>query len=112
MKFYHNARCAKSREALQLLHDKGINPDIVEYMKEPITPDELNELLDKLDMEPHDLIRKKEKVWKEEFADKELSPDELVLVMIEHPKLMERPILVNGDKARVGRPPEQILEIV
>lgn len=112
MILYHNTRCTKSRETLQLLQDKNVNPEIVEYMKEPITPGDLEEILDKLDMDAIDLVRKKESVWKEEFADKELTEDEIILAMIEYPQLMERPILVNGDKARVGRPPEDVLEII
>lgn len=112
MKFYHNPRCQKSREALALLSEKGIEPEIVLYMKEPLTPNDLENLLSKLDMEADDLIRKKEGVWKEEFSDKELSEEELILSMIEYPQLMERPILENGNKAKIGRPPAQILEIL
>ncbi|WP_417593228.1 arsenate reductase (glutaredoxin) [Owenweeksia hongkongensis] len=112
MVLYHNTRCSKSRETLQLLESKNVNPEIVEYMKEPITPGDLEEILDKLDMDAIDLVRKKEAIWKEEFADKELTEDEVILAMIEYPQLMERPILVNGDKARVGRPPEDVLEII
>lgn len=112
MKFYHNARCSKSRETLQLLQKKGIEPEVVEYMKEPITPGELEEVIGKLGLEPLELLRTKEAVWKEEFADKELTPDEVILAMIEYPQLMERPILVHGDKARLGRPPERVLEII
>ena len=81
-------------------------------MKEPITPSELEAIIDKLDIDASDLIRKKEKIWKEEFAEKELSDDELIFCMIEHPQLMERPILENGEKARIGRPTEKILEII
>jgi arsenate reductase len=112
MRYYHNPRCAKSREGLQLLTEKGIVPEIVEYMKEPMTPAELNELIDKLGISADELVRKKEKIWKEEYADKELTGEELVLAMIENPRLMERPILVNGNKAAIGRPPENLLEIV
>lgn len=112
MILYHNTRCTKSRETLQLLQDKNVNPEIVEYMKEPITPGDLEDILDKLDIDAIDLVRKKEAIWKEEFADKELTEDEVILAMIEYPQLMERPILVNGDKARVGRPPENVLEII
>lgn len=112
MNFYHNARCTKSREALQLLQEKNINPEIIEYMKEPLTPADLEDILDKLDMDAIDLVRKKEAIWKEEFADKELTEDEVILAMIEYPQLMERPILVNGDKAKVGRPPKDVLEII
>lgn len=112
MRYYHNPRCAKSREGLQLLTDKKIVPEIVDYMKEPMTPAELTELIDKLGISADDLVRKKEKIWKEEYADKELSGEELVLAMIENPRLMERPVLVNGDKAAIGRPPEKLLEII
>ncbi len=112
MRYYHNPRCSKSREGLQLLMDQKIVPEIVEYMKEPLTPAELNEVLNKLGMPASDLIRKKEKLWKEEYADKELSEEELVLTMIEHPRLMERPILVNGDKAVIGRPTENLLSVL
>ncbi len=112
MKYYHNKRCSTSRKGLALLEEKGITPEIVDYMNEPITPDELSAVLTKLGIEPIALVRTKEKVWKEEFADKELSNDEVLFTMIEYPQLMERPILVNGDKAKVGRPIEDLLEIV
>lgn len=112
MKLYHNPRCSKSREALQLLEEKGQNPEIILYMKEFLTHDQLEALLEKLDLDAKDLIRKGEKIWKEEFANKELSEDELIFCMIEYPQLMERPILENGDQARVGRPTDKILEIL
>lgn len=112
MKLYHNPRCSKSRDALQLLEEKGISPEVILYMKEPLTPSDLESILEKLDMDASDLIRKNEKIWKEDFADKELSEDELLFCMIEHPQLMERPILENGDQARIGRPTERILEIL
>lgn len=81
-------------------------------MKDPLTPDQLEDLIHKIGIEASDLIRSKEKIWKEEFADKELTEDELIFCMIEYPQLMERPILENGDQARVGRPTEKILEII
>ena len=87
-------------------------PEIIDYMKEPMTPAELTELINKLGISAGDLVRKKEKLWKEEFADKELSEEELVLTMIENPRLMERPILVNGEQAAIGRPPENLMEII
>ncbi len=92
--------------------EKKIVPEIVDYMNEPLTPAELSEVIRKLGISATDLVRKKEKIWKEEFADKELSEEELVLAMIENPKLMERPILVNTDKAAIGRPPENLLEVI
>ncbi len=112
MKLYHNPRCRKSREALKLLEEKGLQPELVLYMKEPILPDDLSALLRKLKMEAGELVRTGEKVWKEEFADKELTDDEIVLAMIEYPQLMERPILETDGKAIVGRPPEKVLELV
>lgn len=112
MKYYHNPRCAKSREGLKLLAEKGIEPEVIEYMKDPLTPGELTEVLSQLGISAGELIRRNEKLWKEEFRDKELTDEELVLLMIENPRLMERPILVNGDRAAVGRPPEKLLDIV
>tara|TARA_R110000868_G_scaffold385866_3_gene653920 strand:- start:442 stop:780 length:339 start_codon:yes stop_codon:yes gene_type:complete len=112
MRYFHNPRCQKSREGLQLLEGKGLQPEVVLYMTEPLSPMDLEDILAKLDIDAEDLIRSKEAVWKEEFKDKELSEDELVLAMIEYPQLMERPILVNGDKAAIGRPPENLLEIL
>ena len=112
MDYYHNPRCKKSREGLQLLEEKGIQPEVILYMTEPLSPMDLEDILVKLDIDAEDLIRSKEAVWKEEFKDKELSEDELVLAMIEYPQLMERPILVNGDKAIIGRPTENLLDII
>lgn len=81
-------------------------------MKEPLTPAELTDVVNKLGIDAVELLRTKEKVWKEEYADKELSFDEIIFTMIEHPQLMERPVLVNGSKAAVGRPIENLLTIV
>lgn len=108
MQYYHNPRCTKSRQGLAYLEEKGLKPEVILYQKEPLSPDTLEDILDKLDMEARELIRDKEQVWKEEFADKELDDDELILAMIEYPQLMERPILVNGDKAAIGRPTENL----
>jgi arsenate reductase len=112
MHYYHNPRCKKSREGLQLLEEKGIQPEVILYMTESLSPMDLEDVLVKLDIDAEDLIREKEAVWKEEFKGKELSEDELVLAMIEYPQLMERPILVNGDKAVIGRPTENLLDII
>lgn len=112
MRYYHNPRCRKSREGLELLKEKGLEPEVVLYMTEPLSPMELEDILFKLDIDAEDLIRSKEAVWKEEFKDKELSEEELVLAMIEYPQLMERPIFVKGDKAAIGRPPENVLAIL
>lgn len=97
---------------MALLEEKGLSPEILEYMKEPLSPSELMDLLDKLDMDARDLVRDKESIWKEEFKDKELEEEEIVLAMIEYPQLMERPILEVGDHAVVGRPTEKLLELL
>lgn len=112
MIYYHNPRCTKSREGLALLQEKGIAPEIRLYMEDPLTPDEMEDLVDVLDIEPSSLLRRDEKVWKEEYRDLELTEDEILLLLIEHPQLMQRPILVNGNKAAVGRPVEELLGVV
>lgn len=106
---YHNPRCRKSRETLQLLQERGIEPKIVRYLEDPLTPSQLQQLLQQLGLEPIRLIRKGEAIWKEQFKGKELSDQELIQAMIDHPKLMERPIVVHSGKAALGRPPEQVL---
>ncbi|WP_372587669.1 arsenate reductase (glutaredoxin) [Marivirga salinarum] len=112
MKFYHNPRCGKSREALKLLQEKGIESEIIEYLKNIPTHAELEDVLQKLDMKAEDLLRKNEKVFKELYKGKDLSDSEWIEAMIAEPKLIERPIFVNGDKAVVGRPPEKVLELI
>lgn len=109
---YHNPRCGKSREAIKYLEEKGAEFEIVEYMKTPLTPMALEEILEKLDMNAVELIRTNEAIWKEEFKGKELDDDELILAMIEHPKLMQRPIVVNEGKAVVARPVELIENVL
>ncbi|WMN06566.1 arsenate reductase (glutaredoxin) [Marivirga arenosa] len=112
MEIYHNPRCGKSREALKLLTEKGIEPDIKQYLKEIPTHAELEDVIKKLGISPEELIRKNEKVFKELYKGKKLSDSQWIEAMIAEPKLIERPILINGDKAVVGRPPEKVLEII
>jgi arsenate reductase len=110
---YHNARCSKSRAALKLLRERGIEPRIVEYLKEPPDEDELSRILGMLGMGPQELIRTGEDAYLEfDVATKKNNPRELIREMIAHPILIERPIVVCGNKARIGRPPENILEIL
>lgn len=110
---YHNPRCSKSREALQLLRDKGIEPDVVLYLETPPDAATLKGLLKKLNLKPRELMRQKEAEYKELGLDNaDLSNDQLVEAMVRCPRLIERPILVHGSKAIIGRPPEQVLEIL
>jgi arsenate reductase len=112
VKIYHNNRCGKSREALKMLEEKGIQHEVVDYMKTPISEEELEGVLEKLDMDAIDLVRNKEAEWKEHFKGKELDEAEVILAMIEYPKLMERPIVVQGENAVVARPAEKMDQIL
>ncbi len=110
---YHNPRCSKSRQTLELLKEKGIEPEIVKYLETPPTADELRAILKKLGMKPRDLMRKREKEYKElGLGDESLSDDALIQAMVEHPRLIERPIVLHKNKAALGRPPEQVLDIL
>ena len=110
---YHNPRCSKSRQTLELLRQQGQEPKIVEYQKNPPNKDELNEILTLLGLEPRELMRKKEEPYKANHLDApDLSADQLVTAMIEHPILIERPIVLANGKAAIGRPPEKVLEII
>lgn len=112
IRVYHNPRCTKSREALAYLENKGLEYEVVEYMKEPLTPMDVESVLEALDMSAEELIRTNETIWKDEFKGKELDEDELVLAMIEHPKLMQRPIVLNAGKAVIARPAEEIEKVL
>jgi len=110
---YHNPRCSKSRQTLQILQDKGIQPTLVEYLETPPDAAELNRILELLGMEPRNLMRKKESEYKDAgLDDPSLSRDELIAAMVTHPKLIERPIVLANGKAALGRPPEKVVEIL
>lgn len=110
---YHNPRCSKSRQALALLQEHGIEPDTVLYLEQPPTLAQLRELLAKLGMAPRELLRKGEDAYKAlNLADASLSDEVLLKAMVAQPKLIERPIAVRGDRAVVGRPPERVLELL
>jgi arsenate reductase (glutaredoxin) len=109
---YHNPRCSKSRSALAILEEQGVKPAIVEYLKAPPTKEELRAILKKLDMKPEQLVRKGEDVYKQKFAGKALSDEQWLEALAKHPILIERPIVVKGDKAVLGRPPEKVLELI
>ncbi len=112
IEIYHNPRCSKSRETLKLLEAKGIQPKIVEYLNDIPTENELKSILDKLGISAYELLRRKEPVFRDHFKGKELSESEWIKAMIEYPKLIERPIVINGNKAKIGRPPEKVLDII
>lgn len=105
---FHNPRCAKSRDALAYLDEKKIEYSVVNYLNTPLTFEELNTVIDALDVSAESLIRKNEAEWKTHFADKELEEDELIFAMIEYPKLMQRPIVSNGEHAVIARPASEI----
>lgn len=109
---YHNPRCSKSRQGVALLEDKAQNFEIVKYLDEPLTKSQLQEIISKLGIQPIELVRKNEAIWKTDYKSKTLSDEAIVEAMVTHPKLIERPIIVNGDKAVIGRPAENILTLI
>lgn len=109
---YHNPRCSKSRQALQILRDRGIEPTVIEYLKTPPTAAQLDSFLKKLGMEPRDLMRRKEPVYKEKgLDDPTLTRAALIAAMVESPVLIERPIVTSGGTVVLGRPPENVQRI-
>lgn len=111
-KIYHNPRCRKSREALLALESSGHDYEVVEYLKQPLTDAELRLLLAQLNLTPHQVIRTGEKLYKEKFKGMTFSTDEWIRVLTENPKLLERPIIVRGHKARIARTLEAVEEIL
>lgn len=110
---YHNPKCSKSRQTLELLGEQNIKPVVIEYLKDPPTKEKLKEMLGQLNLAPRELMRKKEDEYKELNVDNpSLSDEELIAIMVQHPILIERPIVVANGKAALGRPPEQVLEIL
>ncbi len=108
---YHNPRCSKSRQALQLLQEKGETVDVVLYLKDIPSVAEIKNLLSLLEISAEELLRKGESIWKEKFKGREISEEEIIQAMHEHPKLIERPIAIKGTKAVIGRPPEKVLQL-
>ena len=112
MKIYHNPQCSKSRETLALLKENNIEPEVILYLKDMPNKEELTELIKKLAIKPFDLIRKGEAIYKESYKGKTLSDAEWIQVMVVHPRLIERPIVVEGNKAILGRPPKNVLRLL
>ncbi|RMF17392.1 MAG: arsenate reductase (glutaredoxin) [Gammaproteobacteria bacterium] len=110
---YHNPRCSKSRQALALLQERGVEPDIVRYLENPPDVNTLRQLVKALNRPVRDILRTKEAPYKElDLARPELDDDSLLEAIAAHPKLLERPIAVKGDRAVIGRPPENVLELL
>lgn len=112
IQIYHNSRCGKSRECLVFLENSGQKYEIVKYLEEVPSFEELKEIIQKLGIKPIELVRRKEKIWTENFKDKPLTDDEIIQAMISNPILIERPIVVNGDKAVIARPLEKAAAIL
>ena len=112
IKIYHNPRCSKSREGLKILENSGKEFQVIKYLEEIPTENELKEMIQLLGIEPKQLLRKGEPIWKEKFKGKTLSDDQVIAAMVAYPKLLERPVVISGKKAVIGRPPNKILEII
>jgi arsenate reductase len=112
IKIYHNPRCAKSREGVAVLENTGKEFEIVKYLETVLSEKELTEIIKLLNIAPIELVRKNEKIWKDNYKGKELSNKEIILAMIQNPKLIERPIVINDKKAVIGRPLENIFTII
>jgi arsenate reductase (glutaredoxin) len=109
---YHNPMCSKSRETLALLRDRGVEPLIVEYLKAPPTATELMAIVGKLGIRPAQLVRKGEEIYKSKYAGRTLSDTQWIAAMVEDPILIERPIVITGMRAAIGRPPESVLPLL
>ncbi|MBU2951961.1 arsenate reductase (glutaredoxin) [Tamlana agarivorans] len=112
IKIYHNNRCSKSRCGLQILEESGKDFEIVKYLEDVPSEKELKNIIKLLNIKPIQLVRKNEAIWKSEFKNKDLSDAEIITAMVKNPKLIERPIVINGNQAVIGRPPENISEII
>ena len=112
MKIYHNPRCSKSRQGLTILEDSKLSFETIKYLDTPISKEELTDIIKLLKLSPIDLVRKNEAIWKENYKGKALTDAEIIIAMVENPKLIERPIVINNGKAVIGRPPELIKTIL
>lgn len=112
MEIYHNNRCSKSRQTLELIRKSGKQVEVIEYLKQAPSEEELEAVLQKLNMKPEQIVRKGEALNKEQFSGKDFTDNEWLSILSANPILIERPIVVNGDKAVIGRPPENVLAIL
>ncbi|WP_344930545.1 arsenate reductase (glutaredoxin) [Aquimarina addita] len=109
---YHNPRCSKSRQCLAILEEQKEEVTNIKYLDTPLIKEQLTEIIQLLNIQPKELIRTNETIWKEKFKGKDMTDDELIKAMCEHPKLIERPIVIKNNKAIIGRPPEKVTEIL
>lgn len=113
IRIFHNPRCSKSRATLKLLHEHGVEPTVIEYLKTPPTADELDQILRLLNLQPRQLMRPNEPEYTQlHLADNSLTRTQLIAAMVEHPRLIQRPIVLANGKAALGRPPETVLGIL
>jgi arsenate reductase len=112
MKIYHNPRCSKSRATLELLRNKGQDPEVIEYLKHPPTPAELRDVIKKLGVSAEAIVRKGEDVYKTKFSGKTMTDDQWIEALVANPILIERPIVVTGKQAALGRPPKNVLQLL
>ena len=111
MKIYHNPKCSKSRQTLALVEQNTSEFEVIKYLENSLKFDDIELLLVKLNAKPIDIVRTKEEIWKENFNGKEMNDDEIINVLVENPRLMERPIVTTKEKAIIGRPPENVFEL-
>ncbi len=109
---YHNPRCRKSRETLEILEQKNEDITIIKYLETPPNKEELSEIINLLGILPIDLVRRNEAIWKENFKGKDMTDDEIIKALADHPKLIERPIVIKNNKAIIGRPPQKVIDIL
>lgn len=112
IKIYHNSRCRKSREALKIIEESGKKFEIIEYLKETLSYQDVLNIIKLLNINPIDLVRKNEAIWKQNFKNKKLSDKEIINALKDFPILIERPIVINKNKGMIGRPPENIVSIL
>ena len=111
MKIYHNPKCSKSRQTLAIIEEKTSKFEIVEYLQNPLKFNDYELLLIKLNLKPIDIVRKNEKIWKDNYRGEEMGDYDIITALVDNPKLMERPIVTTTTKAIIGRPPENVLEL-
>jgi len=110
MRIYHNPRCSKSRNALSLLEERGITPEVIHYLDEPLSESQLSTILEKLGLRASELVRRSENLYREKFAAHDMTEAEWLTALAENPSLIERPIVIDGKRAVLARPPEKLLK--